>query len=289
MRPRRLALLLAVGVLGAAAAVLPAVAGSETAPAIEAVNRGGGEYPEYHYWVPSAVKIVPGGSVSVSNPTAVPHGIHWSGGPAVPVCSGTVPVETSGTSWSGTCMFAQPGVYTFYCTVHGPSMAGTITVEAATTSTSSTPAPTPTSTQPTTPASGGSAPGPGPSSPGAADLTSPFAGSHPIGLTAGLHAHAVHGSVGVSKAGAGGRLVVEALVARAALAVARAAAGHIVVGRVVHNHVAAGRVHFTLPLSPRALHALHARGRLTLELRAILTPPGATGASTSVRRVTLHG
>lgn len=289
MRPRRLALLLAAAGLGAAAAVLPAAAGSEGVPSVEAINRGGA-YGEYHYWSPERVTVVPGGSVSFSNPTAVPHGIQWKEGPGgtKPACAGSVPVEASGTSWSGTCTFTQAGVYTYWCTVHGAAMAGTITVETGGT-TASTPATTgsPTSTQPSTPAGGGSTTGAGPSSPGAAALTSPFAGPHPIALAAGLHGHSVRGSVNVSQAGAGGRLLVEALAARASLAAARAATGPLVVGRLLRSSVAPGRVAFAVGLSQRALRALRRHGHLTLVLRATLTPPGASTVSSS-RRLTLH-
>ncbi len=116
---------LVAAVLGAGVVVLPAMAGSETTPSIQAVN-GPGIYQ--HYWSPSNVTIVPGGTVALSNPTAVPHGVEWVHGPGTPVCSSGVPVGTtiaaSGTQWSGSCTFAAAGLYTFYCTIHGPSMSG---------------------------------------------------------------------------------------------------------------------------------------------------------------------
>ncbi len=40
---------------------------------------------------------------------------------------GTTPAA-SGTKWSGACTFTQAGTYTFFCTVHGSEMTGTITV-----------------------------------------------------------------------------------------------------------------------------------------------------------------
>ncbi len=127
MRLRRRYLFLAVA-LGAF--VLPAVANS-VVPSIEAVNEGG-LYGTVHRWSPSQATVAPGGEVALSNPTAVAHGVHWITGPGTPECSNGVPVGTteaaSGTNWSGTCKFAQAGTYTFYCTVHGAAMSGTITV-----------------------------------------------------------------------------------------------------------------------------------------------------------------
>ncbi|HEV3318541.1 MAG TPA: hypothetical protein VG053_02270, partial [Solirubrobacteraceae bacterium] len=87
MRRRRLP---AAALLGLAVAVLPAVAASETSPAIEAVNKpGGGRYgEETHAWSPTAVTVSTGGTVTLSNRTAIEHGVHWVGGPEAPGCSG---------------------------------------------------------------------------------------------------------------------------------------------------------------------------------------------------------
>ena len=76
-----------VAALGAATAVLPALAGSETIPAVEAVNVGGGIYGEEHHWSPAQVAVAVGGTVSLSNPTEVKHGVYWVGGPSKPSCS----------------------------------------------------------------------------------------------------------------------------------------------------------------------------------------------------------
>jgi plastocyanin len=124
-----------VAVVSAVVVILPAVAGSETGPAIEAVNKpGGGLYgEETHAWSPTAATVSTGGTVTLSNHTAIEHGVHWVGGPEIPGCSG-IPVGTTsatrGANWSGNCTFTKPGTYTFYCTVHGPEMTGTITVKA---------------------------------------------------------------------------------------------------------------------------------------------------------------
>jgi plastocyanin len=131
--------------LGAAAVVLPAVASSEASPTIAAVNYPGGGYYESHAWSPVAATVAAGGTVTLKNESAtVPHGVRWVNPPATPACTG-VPVGTapqsSATGWSGTCTFTAPGTYTFYCTVHGAEMTGTITVTAggATGATGTTP------------------------------------------------------------------------------------------------------------------------------------------------------
>jgi plastocyanin len=127
MRVRSRYLVLAT-VLGVALLALPALA---TEPTITAVNVGG-VYGTTHYWAPSQAAVSRGGSVTVENPTATPHGVEWKSGPATPVCSGGVPVGTtagaSAPNWSGKCTFSKAGTYTFYCTVHGPEMTETITV-----------------------------------------------------------------------------------------------------------------------------------------------------------------
>jgi plastocyanin len=112
----------------AALLALPAIADSLTPPSIEAVNEG----IYGHRWSPAQAAVATGGTVTLSNPTTTPHGVNWVGGPEKPLCGAGVPVGTtvsaSGTNWSGTCTFSKPGTYTFYCTVHGPEMTGTITV-----------------------------------------------------------------------------------------------------------------------------------------------------------------
>lgn len=106
--------------LGVGLAVVPAVASSvETTPTIEAV------YPR---WSPEQEGIKPTMTINFVNANGIPHGIRWTGGPAEPKCSG-VPIDSSSSSWSGSCTFDQEGTYTFECTVH-PVMKGTIYVNA---------------------------------------------------------------------------------------------------------------------------------------------------------------
>ena len=153
MRPRNLLLVLLLGII---AAVLPAMASSETTPTVNATGGGyGGTTPVA--WSPSQVTIGVGGAVAFANNSSeVPHGVIWTSS-VKPTCEegpGKVPVgvEHSGTQWSGSCMFSQAGTYTFECSVHHREMTGTITVTATgTTTTISTPTPTPipTTTTPT--------------------------------------------------------------------------------------------------------------------------------------------
>jgi plastocyanin len=283
-------LVAAAAVLGVLAVILPAVAGSETSPTITAVNGPG--MPPSHSWSPPQATVGEGGSVAFSNPTAVPHGVEWVSVPATPVCSG-VPVGTteaaSGTQWSGNCTFTRAGTYSFYCTVHGAAMSGTITVSAAageppvTTTTTTTMAP------PGSPGSGGSGGGGGgPGQPGTTGAgggaspgvgLSPFAGgaAQALKLKAQQRGSAVRGSLAVSAAGAHGRLEVDVLSRAASLS----GGGHssaVRVGKLERSSLAAGTVRFTVPLNARAKRALARRGHLALTVEITLTPPGGRAA-----------
>jgi plastocyanin len=130
-RPRRVLHLLVA--LLAAMVVWPTLAGSKATPTVKAVN-GPSYLGEKHEWVPAQVSVNAGGVVAIENATTVAHGVEWRTGPTTPGCSAGVPVGTtpavSGTRWRGTCMFAQPGSYTFWCTVHRSAMSGSVTVNA---------------------------------------------------------------------------------------------------------------------------------------------------------------
>jgi plastocyanin len=270
VRARRRLILVAGGLLGAAMAVMPALAGSETVPSITAVDVG-----LYHYWSPAHVSIAPGGSVTLRNPTQVKHGIHWISGPATPQCTG-VPVGTteadSGVEWSGSCTFAAAGTYDFYCTVYGAAMSGSVTVASveppATTTTSSSPPPAPESPAYTSPSAptGAGTPGPG-------AVASPLLGTaaRAIRLSTGPRGLSVRGSVAVSTTGAGGRLEVEVLAHRAELT--GTATRLLLVGRTVRRSLASGRVSFSVALDARARRALRARHRLAVSVLVLLTPP----------------
>jgi plastocyanin len=116
--PRRLATLFAISSM-----CVLAGAGTASAVTIEARDSP-------LSWSPSTATIKSGESVDLKDAAegSLPHGVDWTGGPTTPGCS-NVPVDSSGTNWSGSCSFAQVGDYPFVCTVH-PSMAGTVKVEA---------------------------------------------------------------------------------------------------------------------------------------------------------------
>lgn len=286
VRLRRLYLPLLV-VLGAAVTVvLPAIAVSEPTPTVAAVN-GGGIYGEPHAWSPPEVTLGEGGVVTFQSPSStVPHGVEWVGGPAKPTCSSGVPVgtsaEASGTNWSGTCAFARPGVYTFYCTVHGPEMTGRITVNSNGTTTVTAPNMNPAS--PTSPGAATPLTSPPGESGSGAVLGSPLRGSasQAIKLAKAQHGKSVRGSVQVAQAGVGGRLEVDLLASGGSLAKVGHAA-QVRVGRLVRSSLYAGAVSFAVPLSVKGKAALRRHRRLTLTVRIVVRP--LRGAAVTVTRV----
>jgi plastocyanin len=262
----RRAAFVAAAVLGASVAVLPAIAGSETAPTIEAVNVPAGLYSEeQHYWQPAQATVAPGGAVPFRNATAVPHGVHWVSGPETPSCSAGVPVGTTetaaGTNWSGACTFSQPGSYTFYCTVHGAAMSGTIHVEASGTTTA------------TTTTSPGGEPPPGGTTTASTPQAPPAGPAlQALKLPTSQRGGSVRGSLLVSPAGAGGRLEVDLLARRGSLASVPRGSARVRVGRLIRASLSAGATRFAVALDRRARSALHRRGRLALSVRIVLTP-----------------
>jgi plastocyanin len=255
----------AVAALGAATAVLPALAGSETIPAVEAVNVGGGIYGEEHHWSPGQVTIGVGGSVKLSNATAVPHGVEWRSAvkPSCEEGAGKVPVgntvTASGTSWSGSCTFSQPGSYTFYCTVHGAAMSATITV-------------TPTTSATTGTTTGGEPP-PGSTTvtaPEAPLLAPPFAA---LKLPGHQRGGLVYGSLAISSTAAGGRLEIDLLARQSSLGKGgHAFATRVRVGRLIRTSLLTGPMRFGVSLDQRARRALQRHRRLTLTVRIVITP-----------------
>jgi plastocyanin len=240
------------GLLGLAAGLLlPAVAVSADGPTIEATSGGGG-----FAWNPATAAVGPGGAVNFkSNSTVVEHGVTWTGGPGTPSCTG-VPINEGRTSWSGSCTFASPGNYAFVCSVHPIEMKGTITVGSGETN------PPP--------------PGSSTTGPVAKDLK--IAKSQRGGV--------VRGSIQVL-AGAGGKLEVELLGARAVL-LGPGKAGKMRVGRTVRSSLPSGRVQFSVSLKPVARRALRLKKRLSLTVRIVVTAPGRP-ALTLKRGVVLHG
>jgi len=272
-RKRRLLVLVLAALAGAAVVVLPALAGAEGTPTVEAFN-GSGIYSE-RGWRPASVTIAPGGSITIANPTNVAHGVEWVG--AAPSCNGTIPVGkgpgTSGTQWSGTCTFANAGVYVFYCTVHGRSMTGSVTVGTPETAPSAGQAPSTLPQGAATSTSGSTQTGTSTTPVASAPLLSGSA----LKLAGGPRASSVRGSLNVPAAAAGGKLEVDLLAARAVLA--RSGGRALTpVGRTVRSSLPAGVVAFKVALSRAALRALHHHKRLALTAKVVLTPRAGAAA-----------
>jgi hypothetical protein len=249
---------------------------------VSAVEAGAYTYA----WSPASTQVAPGGTVAFQNSTAgVPHDVKWTS-PEKPTCTG-VP-EAPGEGWKGSCKFNAAGEYTFMCTVH-PYMTGKITVSGGTTTTSSsttTTATTKTSTTTTSTSTHTTS-----SKPSAEE--SPFAGgpSKAIALRSSQRGTSVHGSVKVSKAGAGARLEVDLFAKSASLAGSKGKHRHsssVRVGRLVRSSVHAGKTSFSVSLTSKAKSALHRHHHLALTVKVMLTPSGGS-AVTATRAVSLHG
>jgi plastocyanin len=212
-------------------------------------------------WSPSTVNSTAGGTVAFRNlGNLVPHGVHWTGGPEKPSCSG-VPIDSSGTSWSGSCAFAQAGTYTFVCTVHPEEMKGTIAV-----------------------ASGETTPAPG-SGPGAPQPPAEGPLVESLRLPKSQHGRAVRGSIAISPAGAGGRLTIALEAKRSFLG--QQSAGRVRVGKLTRLLASPGQVPFVVSLEAAARRALRERGRLPLTVKTVVAPPSGS-ATTMTRRIELH-
>jgi plastocyanin len=277
VRPRKRHLPLAAA-LGAALAIVPAIASSESGPTVSGL--------ESIAWSPAQVTVASGGTVSFQNGSgSVPHGVVWeTGDPETPACNG-VPIDEGQTDWQGSCTFAKAGTYRYYCSVHGMAMSGTVVVGAP--GTTPTPTPTPAPTTPTAPGGTTTTPPPtstGETAPGGA--ASPLAGgaAKAIGLARAQRGASVRGSIRLSPAGAGARLEVDLLAKGAALSRARRSA-RVPVGRLVRSALKVGGAAFAVPLSRKGRAALRRHGRLALTVRITLTP--AHGARVSVSRIVI--
>ena len=277
-------------VLGAAVAIVPALAGA-TAPS-EAkleVNENCVQ-PNWPCWVTPGssqpafkTTVVAGGTVMF-----VDHGkeanIAWTGTPGTPpTCESTVPVAPAPTKtgWEGKCTFATPGTYKFESTTLFKETGYTtidytkyeVVVEGSTTTgttgtTGTTTTPTMTTTAPASP-------------------ESPLAGSESqaVKVAKSQRGGSVKGSLQISKAGAGDRLEVDLIATTASLA----KAGHAtrVVGRFVSASVGAGQRSFSVKLNAKARRALKRHHRLALKAKITLTPASGE-ALTITRSVILH-
>lgn len=268
--PRKSALTLAA-LLGVALATVPALASSEPAATVKAVETGSYSYA----WSPTEASVPAGGEVAFANSTAgVPHGIVWTSRDK-PSCAATVPdgeggkETSSASSWSGSCRFTTAGTYLFRCYVH-PYMTGTVTVSAPTTTTTTGMTTGTTETAPTTTTT---------TTPGApAPLTeqSPLQGSasHALKLPKRQRAGHVRGSISLSPAAAGGRLEIDLLAARGLPMKSRRAAP-VRVGRLVLSGLHAGETRFAVALDRRARSALRSHRRLALVVKLTVTPVAA--------------
>ncbi len=274
-------------VLGAAVAVVPApaLAAAPSEAKLE-VNENCVE-PDWPCWAtpgssqPAAkVTIASGGSVTFADSKTAAN-ISWTG--AAPTCEPAVPVAPAATKtgWEGKCTFATPGAYHFESsTLWFEYTKYEVVVEG------SAPGPSPGPTGEGG-SKGGSTPGGGTSSPtttsGEAPSGSPLSGAPTISPS--QRGTTVKGSLQISKAGAGDRLVVELMATTASLA--SAGRSTQVVGRSVSASVSAGRRSFSVELNAKAKRALKRRHRLALKVRITLTP--AHGEATTVTRsMTLH-
>jgi plastocyanin len=272
---RRLVVLASVAMIGAAVALIPALAGAQSGSyGVTIINSPGYAFKDSNGTVPANLQVPAGATVSFTNPPAGPgpHDVYFTSG--VPsACTGDPEVNSttsSASAWSGSCTFTTPGTYNFICSVHGFS--GTITVTGAgTTTTTST-----------------TSPAPGPTGSGSTGATPPTS-SNPSGTAAS----------GLSLAGAQRGKAVRAqltigfsgsqLDARL-LASAGAAKSHksVVLGRLLRNGLAAGKLQFSVSLNRAGKRALRRRHRLSLTLRVTVTAPSGTKAALS-RHVTLRG
>jgi hypothetical protein len=285
MRPRTLLLFALVALLGAAVAVLPAVAAAPSEAKLE-VNENCVE-PDWPCWATpgsaapaSKVTIAAGGEVKFAD-NATAAAVVWTG--SAPACSG-VPASAM-TKWEGTCKFEQPGTYKFESStlfndgVDNYTKYEIVVESSATGTTPTTPTTTtPTATTPTTPTT--------PNEPSHSSGSPLEGGSRALKLAGSQHGSTVHGSIEVSQAGSGGRLEVGLFATAASLA----KAGHpaqVRIGRLVHSSVKAGSVSFSVPLITKAKASLHRHRRLALTVKITFTP--LHGAAVTVTRtVVLH-
>jgi hypothetical protein len=294
MKPHTLLLFAIAALIGAAVAVLPALAAAPSEAKLE-VNENCVE-PEWPCWTVSGPKpepaskvtIAAGGEVMFTDHTTTPTAVIWMG--SAPACSG-VPASAM-TAWEGKCKFEQPGTYKFESSTmfKEPGLDYTkyeIVVEGA------APGTTPTTTTTTTTPSGGgtttSPPSPAGGSGSGAAPRSPLVGSasEAVKLARAQHGSSVRGSVKISQAGVGGRLEIDLLASGASLAKARHSP-QVRVGRLVRSSLYAGTTSFTVPLNAKGKAALRRHHRLALTVKITLTPVHGA-AATVTKSVVLHG
>jgi hypothetical protein len=280
MKPRMLLLFALAALLGAAVAVLPALAAAPSETKLE-VNENCVE-PDWPCWATqgssqpaSKVTIASGGSVTFADSKTAAN-IAWTG--TAPTCESAVPVAPASpkTGWEGKCTFAMPGTYKFESSTLWPEYTKyEVVVEGS-------------ATAPSTGTTGGGGSTPGTTTSGPAPVGESPTGSSLSGtprISSSQRGSTVKGSLDVSKAGAGDRLEVDLIATTASLA----KTGHAtqVVGRFVSASVSAGQRTFSVKLNAKARRALKRHHHLALKVKITLTP--VNGEATIVTRsVTLR-
>jgi plastocyanin len=241
------------GLLGAAVAVLPGLAGAQSpgghVTAADYSFNGDGT-------TPAALTVAPGAPVTFSYPAGYSrHDAHFSGA-APDSCTGSSAQVGSaptpaGPGWSANCSFTAPGTYAFFCDVH-PGMTGTITVAAV------TPTPTTQATQ--------STPQPAPKPQNQPRVP---AASHLL-TSAVQRGNTVRAAVTIAR---GGSSLTARLLGPASL------------GRLSRRGLKAGTLHFSVALGAPARRTLQAKRRLRLTLEVTVVAPG--GTSTRLTRTVL--
>jgi hypothetical protein len=282
LRPRTLVFFAFTALIGAAVAVLPALAAAPSEAKLE-VNENCVESDWPCWAVPgsganptpaSKVTIATSGEVKFADNANTAATVVWTS--SAPACSG-VPASAM-TKWEGTCKFEQPGTYKFESSTLWPEYTKyEIVVEGATTGTT----PTTTSTTPTTTTTTV------PTTPSEPSHGSPLeGGSRALKLAGSQRGSTVHGSIKVSQAGSGGRLEVGLFATGASLAKAGRPA-QVRVGRLAHSSLKAGNVFFSVPLNAKGKAALRRHRRLVLTVTITLTPQHGA-AVTVTRGVVVH-
>jgi len=294
-RPRLLVLVALAALIGAAVAVLPALAAAPSEVKLEVAQNC--NTPNWPCWNPkgspegnvgfnevASFTITQSGTISFEdNDSKAPTDVIWKS--AAPSCISAVP-STPETGWKSTCTFSTTGEYEFESQELFNDGASNYTkykviVEGAATGTTPTTPMTPggggggTTTSPTSP-TGGSAPGAAPASPLVGSA------SEAIKLARTQHGSSVRGSVEISQAGVGGRLEVDLRASGAS----PAKAGHspqVRVGRLVRSSLYAGTTSFTVALNAKGKAALRRHRRLALTVKVTLTP--LHGAAVTVTHV----
>ena len=275
--------------IGAAVAVLPALAAGPSEAKLE-VNENCVE-PEWPCWTApgpkpepaSKITIAAGGEVMFTDHATTAAAVVWLG--STPACTG-VPASAT-TNWEGKCKFEQPGIYKFESSTlfKEDGLDYTkyeIVVEGTATGTTPTMTTSPggggTTTSPLSPAGGGSGSAGAPSSPLVGSA------SEAVKLARTQHGSSVRGSIKISQAGVGGRLEVDLLASGASPAKA-GRSPQMRVGRLVRSSLYAGTTSFTVPLNAKGKATLRRHRRLALTVKITLTP--LHGAAVTVTHVVI--